>query len=89
MITNKLLELQPHDNQKSYYGKAKVHINDNMYTLYSYDTRICTVANGKLYRHWGGYTATTMRHIKSFLVITRQPGGGKKWWDSLPIEEVG
>lgn len=34
----------------------------------------------------GGYSATTMRHINSFLSFYDMNGGGKSWWDMQPVE---
>lgn len=35
---------------------------------------------------WGGYSATTMRHVNSFLSFYDINGGGKAWWDMQPVE---
>lgn len=90
-------ELNPYyDSRKSFYGKAKViydHDNDTI-TLRSYDTDVCRIVNkynGFIFqRLWGGYSATTMRHINEFVeqFTTRsfsEKSGGKKWWDSLKV----
>ena len=97
------ITLNPTNSQKSFYGKAvyTVERNDDSYTytLYSYGTRILSITSynshpEKLYfdRIWSGYSATTMKHINSFIdtvcIIRNIPDnnyGGKKWWDSLPI----
>jgi len=34
------------------------------------------------------YSATTMRHVNSFIYFYGVPGGGKKWWDALEVREV-
>lgn len=34
----------------------------------------------------GGYSATTMRHVNSFLSFYDMNGGGKAWWDTQPVE---
>lgn len=58
-------------NQKSFYGKAYyTHDKDTGdKTLYSYHTKICTynVWDKTLTIHWGGWSATTARHMVSFL----------------------
>lgn len=85
-------ELNCYDNHKSFYGKAKViALNNASFVLQSYETQVCKLywIDGEAYfvRFWGGYSATTMRHVNSFLNhfgFTQY--GGKKWWDSLPFE---
>lgn len=75
--------------QKSYYGKARV-IEDNNGEIFlrSYDTLVAYVnKNGDFVRLWHGYSATTMKHINDFLRLFDIPGGGKKWWKSLPVEK--
>lgn len=34
----------------------------------------------------GGYSATTMRHVNSFLSFYDMNGGGKSWWNMQPVE---
>ena len=72
----KMYELTPIfelDGRKSFYGKAKIVIDDNgNETLYSYDTAIITRnADGTLVKHWHGWTATTGRHIKAFCGLNK------------------
>ena len=65
----RIFELSPqYDSRKSFYGKAKVVVKDNGdYVLYSYDTPVATVRNGKRVPE-EEYKAsqTTGRHIKEF-----------------------
>ena len=72
-------ELIPDDGRKSFYGKAKVVIDDDgTETLYSYGTPIVRrTLNGKLERLWDGWTATTGRHIRAFCDMN------KKQWEQL------
>lgn len=69
----KIYELTPIDGRKSFYGKAKVIVDDNgAETLYSYDTKIITRnIDGTLTKHWNGYSATTQRHIKAFCGLNK------------------
>lgn len=63
-------ELIPTNGRKSFYGKARVEIDaDGSRTLFSYGTKICTLAaGGELSRHYyGKRTNTTSAHVKSFL----------------------
>lgn len=61
-------ELIPTNRQKSFYGKARVAVDDDgTETLYSYGTPIVRRdADGKLTRLWDGWSATTGKHIASF-----------------------
>lgn len=84
----KTYELQPNDNRKNFYGKAIVIEKDNgEKVLLSYDTEVCKVTSGgQFVRLWGGYSATTMRHVNSFLDLVGITGGGKAWWDAQTVE---
>lgn len=54
------------DSRQSFYGKAHVEVLDNgNKLLYSYDTLVAPIENGKKYCN-GTYSATTTRHIKEF-----------------------
>ena len=78
--------LYPIDNRKSFYGKATVFVWDNDdIELKSYDTIVCRIHNGVFERLWDGYSATTMRHINAFIDTYGINGGGKAWWQSLPV----
>lgn len=67
----KIYDLIPTDGRKSFYGKAKVFIEDDgTETLYSYNTPIIKrTAAGELVRMWNGWSATTGRHIIAFCGI--------------------
>ena len=72
--------------RKSFYGKAKVIEHDNGdISLISYSTLVCIIHNRKFEKLWDGYSATTMRHVNSFLLFYNLPGGGKSWWDKLEV----
>ena len=66
-------ELMPNDGRKSFYGKAIVAIDhEGSETLYSYGTPILTKrTNGKIVKHWDGWSATTGRHIKAFCGLNK------------------
>lgn len=68
--TNKPLTLDPlpEQNQKSFYNKAYVKIDeDGTEFLYSYNTLIMTRdISGNYRRYWDGWTQTTGKHIKAF-----------------------
>jgi len=69
----KIYELTPTNNRKSFYGKAKVIIEDNgTETLYSYGTPIIKrLASGELVKLWNGWTATTGNHIAAFCGLNK------------------
>ena len=75
-------ELRPANGQKSFNGKAIITQNDDgSETLYSYKTQICTkTKTGEIIRHYNGvtfngdnvgFTATTLKHIKSFCGLNK------------------
>ena len=84
----KIYELQPNNSRKSFYGKARVIEKDNgEKVLMSYDTEVCKITkSGEFVRLWDGYSATTMRHVNSFLDLVGMAGGGKAWWDAQTVE---
>lgn len=77
-----------YDRAKSFYGKAKIIETENgEKVLQSYNTFVCRItAAGRFVRMWGGYSATTMCHVNSFLSFYDMNGGGKSWWDMQPVE---
>lgn len=77
----KVYELAPNNGRKSFYGQAKVIINDNgAEVLYSYDTPIMRrYSSGKLERLWSGWSATTGRHVAAFCGIN------KSAWDKMEV----
>lgn len=80
-------ELSPvADSRKSYYGKAIVVEWNGERILVSYETPVCKIDRaGRFVRLWGGYSATTMRHINSFNRLFGINQGGKAWWDAQPV----
>ena len=69
----KTYDLQPINSEKSFYGKAKVHIYKNGdEVLQSYETLIIRrKKSGKLIRLWDEWSATTGRHIKAFCGLNK------------------
>ena len=61
-------ELIPkHDNAKSFYRKAIIeHDDSGEIRIYSYDTIVCFIRDGKPVVR-DTYSKTTLRHIKEFL----------------------
>lgn len=76
-----ITELCPVDGRKSFYGKAMIFEKNGKRMLRSYETVVAFFdKNGKLHRTWGGWTATTGRHIYAFT------GKHKAEWEKLPVE---
>lgn len=88
-MKNKMYDLPAFgDSRKSFYGKAIVVEDANGTTLLSYCTPVCRLNNdGSFARLWDGYSATTMRHVDSFVKFFNLSGGGRSWWDALPVVE--
>ena len=75
--------LIPTDSHKSFWGKAEViALKDGTKVLRSYSTYVAMIKDGIVYRTWGGWSATTGRHIKSFI------GLNKKQYEALPFVEI-
>lgn len=59
--------LEPiYDTRKSFYGKAKIVIYNNIIDLISYNTIVARIEDGKI-KVFGWYSQTTARHINEFL----------------------
>lgn len=69
----KSYELKPVSGQKSFWGKAFVKVDSRgNETLFSYGTKILKKrANGDLIRFWGGWSATTQKHINAFCGLNK------------------
>ena len=74
--------------QKSYYNKAVAIDNDDVIILKSYDTIVCYLdKDKKIHKMWGGYSKTTMNHIKDFCKLYNVDFiANKKNWLALPLE---
>lgn len=84
VIKMRKYELIPTNGRKSFYGKAIVCVDDSgVETLYSYGTPVVKrEPSGEVFRLWGGWTATTGNHIKSFC------GMNKAEFIALKVMEV-
>jgi hypothetical protein len=78
----KTYQLEPVNGAKSFYGKAIVKEDSHgNKTLFSYGTPIIEkTITGDLIKLWGGWSATTGRHINAFC------GLNKAGFMSLPYE---
>lgn len=82
-----IAELKPiYINQSSFYNKATIEIYNNELILYSYNVKVCKIANGKFYKNFDGYTATTMRHVNEFRMQNGLQKLSKKEWLKLETE---
>lgn len=86
-MTYEKLMPEKEDRCKSFYNKATVRNNGREYVLESYGTPVCAVRDGQVLRLWSGYSATTMRHVNSFIrqYADITVAGGKKWWDAQRV----
>lgn len=77
----RIFELTPNTSHKSFYKKAFVHVDDDgTEFLQSYMTIVASkLADGTIRRHWGGWSATTGRHLRAW------QGIDKKQWDSMEV----
>lgn len=85
----RIFELPCFDSRKSFYRKAWVkECANGEKLLQSYKTIVCKIdANGRFIRLWCGYSATTQRHVNSFLLFYGMTNkGGKQEWEKTPIE---
>jgi hypothetical protein len=68
------------NGRKSFYGKAIKRFDDGSEVLQSYATDVLKkTADGVFIRLWGGWSATTGTHIKSYC------GMSKKEFEKLPM----
>ena len=66
-------ELTPNTSQKSFYGKAKVIETSEGKYLKSYNTIIMLIKkDGSMVRYWGGWSATTGKHIRAFCGLNKK-----------------
>lgn len=90
-------ELKPqYDARKSFYGKARVRVDDdgNRF-LISYGRPVAWIekSTGSFHRLWYGWSATTGRHVaefcRQFTPCGERPGAAcKKEWDKMEVEEL-
>lgn len=82
-------ELSPrYDSRKSFYGKAQVIEVDGDTYLKSYDTIVCGIVGGEFRRFWGGWSATTGRHISEFTRQFLRMPCNKAEWEQIPVTSL-
>lgn len=76
----------PLGRQKEFYGKCSIKQWDNgLKILRSYKTDVAAILpNGDFIRLWGGYSATTLRHVDAFIGRSI----GKKEWDAMEVKSI-
>lgn len=69
-----ITDLIPNDSHKSFYGKAKVKTyTDGTRVLQSYETDVLIIRkDGKMFRMWNNWSATTGRHINAFCGLNKK-----------------
>lgn len=73
-------------SRRSFNGKAAIASEAGRVYLKSYSTIVGYVEGERFHRTWGGYSATTMTHVNGLLSFLNVSGGGKAWWENLPVE---
>lgn len=73
-----------YDSRKSFYRKANVNVSDGVLTLYSYNTKVAQINDGKAVV-FNTHSATTLRHIKEFLLQNGFEATSKKQIESTYI----
>lgn len=74
---------------QSYYKKAKVLFDGERKWLKSYNTIVASIGiDGRLHKHWDGYSATTMRHVVEFAKQNKIIAPNKARWKALPLEAL-
>ena len=83
-------DLPCHDGRRSFYGKARVTEEGTTLTLTSYTTDVCTLdrETRELVKLDPVATATTRRHIRSFLEHFGYPQMSNDAWDRLPLHTI-
>lgn len=87
-MENKFLykELKPDFGAKSFYGKAKTCEVNGWKILKSYDTHVAAISpKGEFFRLWGAWSATTARHIDTFMRVNGLHAICKADWIKLPV----
>ena len=86
----KTFDLPCLDCRKSFYGKAHViEHDDGTRELQSYNTIVCRLTpDNHFIKLWDGYSATTTRHVNSFLDFYGfNQYGGKAFWEKCETGE--
>ena len=64
-------------------------VSENEHALISYYTHVATVKDGKLYRHWNGWSATTAKHVRELCHRYGLDAPNKHEWLSMDVVPYG
>ena len=76
---------------KAYTTKATHICIRGVWYLISYNRIVASVTGFRFARNWGGYSATTLRHVNAFREHFLPRAGDtltKRQWEALPVEDV-
>ena len=65
------------------YGANAIELDG---VLVSYDTPVCAIRGGEFVRLWGGWSATTGRHINMFRAEHCMPSITKAQWEKMEVQ---
>lgn len=65
------------------YGANAIEVDG---VLVSYDTPVCAIRDGEFVRLWGGWSATTGRHVNQFRAEHCMPSISKSQWEKMEVE---
>jgi len=79
---------------RRYHKTNAVRLDDRSSILYengvpilvSYWTEVAKIVDGRLVRLWGGWSATTSKHVSRFCRMFNVPAPSKKDWESMKVE---
>lgn len=67
-----------------HHGRNAVEVDG---VLVSYETRVARIApDGSFHRLWGGWSATTLRHVNMFREGHGLPKITKAQWEKMEVE---
>ena len=64
-------------------------VSENEHALISYYTHVATVKDGKLYRHWNSWSATTSKHVGELCERYGLPRPNKAEWLKMEVIPAG
>lgn len=88
MIYNKVeprVDYLHNSNGNTFKDCFALYYDRDRIDLYSYNTLVCSIIDGNVMRRWDGYSATTMRHVNSFLQRYGYSSVNKNGWLEMSI----
>ena len=80
-------QLKKTETGTAVYNNAYYEETERGYDLVSYTTYVAGIVSGEFVRYWEEYSATTMRHVNSFLVHFKREKITKKQWEAMEVTE--